>query len=476
MRIAMIASECEPFAKTGGLADVVDALSRALGRLGHEVDVYLPAYRGVEAPGPTEELRLDIPGADGRTHLRLLSAAADGYRLRLVDHPPSFDRPDYYVADGADHPDNGFRFSLLGRAALEAMRGEGRPADVLHAHDWEGAPAILLLRHRYGEDPSLRGLPTLLTCHNLAYHGWVPRSQVTGQLDLPSSVGAPDGVDLLHEGILGADLVNTVSPTYARESVEPGGGAGVEDALASLGDRYIGILNGIDTQLWDPATDDALAQTYSLDDLSGKAECRRALCKELGLDPGGPLLGMIGRLDPQKGFDLLAAAAPGLIAAGARICALGTGDQALLAELSGLAADHPDQLAVIPRFDRHLARRIYAGVDAFLMPSRFEPCGQGQMIAMRYGSPPIVRSTGGLADTVIDADTAPAAGNGFTFEAATPEALLDACRRAMGAMADRQRWSELCRRGMATDFGWTEPAQAYLAAYRRAAEQAASGV
>jgi starch synthase len=159
MRIAMIASECEPFAKTGGLADVVDALSRALGRLGHEVDVYLPAYRGVEAPGPTEELRLDIPGADGRTRLRLLSAAADGYRLRLVDHPPSFDRPDYYVAEGADYPDNGFRFSLLGRTALEAMRAEGRPADVLHGHDWEAAPATLLLRHRYGDDELLRGLP-----------------------------------------------------------------------------------------------------------------------------------------------------------------------------------------------------------------------------------------------------------------------------------------------------------------------------
>lgn len=470
MRVAMVASECEPFAKTGGLADVVDALSRALGRLGHEVDVYLPAYRGVEPPGPTEELSLDIPGPEGSTALRLLSAPADGYRLRLVEHPPSFDRPDYYVANGADYLDNGFRFSLLGRAALESMRAEGRPADVLHGHDWESVPAILLLRHRYGDDEQIGRMPTVLTCHNLAYHGWVPRSRVASQLDLPSTVGASDGVDLLREGILAADLVNTVSPTYARESVEPGGGAGVEDALASLGDRYIGILNGIDTQLWDPAIDAALAQAYSLEDPSGKRACRRALCAELGLDPGGPLLGMIGRLDPQKGFDLLAAAAPTLIGDGARICALGTGDQALLAELSSLAARHPDRLAVVPRFDRDLARRIYAGVDAFVMPSRFEPCGQGQMIAMRYGSPPIVRLTGGLADTVIDADRAPAAGNGFTFDAATPEALLDACRRAMTAMSDLRRWSELCQRGMAADFGWAAPAEAYLAAYRRAAD------
>jgi starch synthase len=475
MRIAMVASECEPFAKTGGLADVVDALSRALGRLGHEVDVYLPLYRNLQPPGPTEVLRLQVPAAGGRQDsIRVVSSMADGYRLRLVDHPQSYDRPDYYVDAGTDYPDNGFRFSLLGRAALETMRTEGVAADVVHGHDWEGAPALLLLRHRYADDPLLGRLPTLLTCHNLAYHGWVPRHAAAEQLDLPPEVGAADGVDLLREGILAADLVNTVSPAYARESVQPGQGGGVEDALAGLGDRYIGILNGLDTELWDPATDAALTARYSAADLAGKAACRRALCTELGLDPAGPLFGMIGRLDPQKGFDLLAGAARSLIEDGARICALGTGHAALIDELAALADGRPDRLAVVARFDRDLARRIYAGVDAFLMPSRFEPCGQGQMIALRYGTPPVVRATGGLADTVHDADAQPEIGTGFSFGPASPEALHGACRRAMKAMADSERWAAIRQRGMAVDFGWAEPARQYLAAYDRATRLAAA--
>ena len=468
MRIAMVSSECEPFAKTGGLADVVDALARALGMAGHEVDVYLPRYRGVEPAGQPEVVELSLPTGRGTdSQARLLSSRADGYRLRLVDHAPSFDRPDFYVEAGRDYPDNGARFSLLGRAALEAMRAERRSADVLHAHDWEGAPAILLLRHRYALDPILREVPSLLTCHNLAYHGWVPRPDVAGQLDLPPSVGAEGGVDLLREGILAADLVNTVSPTFAAESRRPELGMGVDDALRARGDRYFGILNGIDTALWDPATDDALPQNYSAEALAGKAACARALATELGLAADGALFGMVGRLDPQKGFDLLAEAAPRLLAAGARLAVLGTGDRSLIGGLQRLARAGPGRLAVVDRFDRDLARRIYAGADCFLMPSRFEPSGQGQMIALRYGTIPVVRTTGGLADTVRDAD-ARADGNGFTFGPAEPEALADACARAMAALADRDRWRAIQRRGMAEDFSWARPAASYAAAYERA--------
>jgi starch synthase len=474
MRIAMVSSECEPFAKTGGLADVVDALSRALGELGHEVDVYLPRYRGTEPPGTPTELALDVPTGDGGTaSVRLLTAPADGYRLRLVDHPPSYDRPDYYVEDGTDYPDNGARFALLGRTALEAIRGEGRPVAVVHGHDWEAAPALLLLRHRYVDDETLRGTPALLTCHNLAYHGWVPRPAVAEQLDVPAHIGAADGVDLLREGIGAADLVNTVSPTFARESLHPAFGAGVHDALAALGDRYLGILNGIDTQLWDPARDDALPAQYSRDDLDGKATCRAALCHELGLDPGGPVLGMVGRLDPQKGFDLLTGAAPRLLAAGARICVLGTGDHALIDGLRRLAGEWPDRLAVEERFDRDLARRIYAGADSFLMPSRFEPCGQGQMIAMRYGTPPVVRATGGLVDTVRDVDADPRSGNGFSFGPAEPSALAGACERAMATLRDASAWRALQERAMSVDFSWQGPAREYVAAYERARALAA---
>jgi starch synthase len=468
MRIAMVASECEPFAKTGGLADVVDALSRALGNLGHEVDVYLPRYRGVDPPGSAQSLPLAVPTGNGEVGVTVLTSRAAGYRLRLVDHPPSFDRPDFYVADGKDYPDNGARFCLLGRTAIETMRAERRPADILHGHDWEAAPALLLLRHRYAADDLLSRMATVLSCHNIAYHGWVPRAEVERQLDLPAGVGTRDGVDLLREGILVADLVNTVSPTFARESLTPDFGAGVDDVLRSLGDRYIGILNGIDTELWNPATDSALPARYSAADLTGKRRCRSALCAELGLDPGGPLLGMVGRLDPQKGFDLLADAAPGLLDAGARICVLGTGDHSLIGRLSELATDRPTQLAVMDLFDRDLARRIYAGADIFLMPSRFEPCGQGQMIAVRYGTIPVVRVTGGLADTILDADADPEAGNGFSFGPAEPAALADACRRAMSALADGDRWSALQRRAMAADHSWRGPAREYAAAYRRA--------
>ena len=470
MRVAMVASECEPFAKTGGLADVVDALSRALGQLGHEVDVYLPLYRGIEPPGPVERLDLSIPtGMGGQVQVSVLSAQARGYRLRLVDHPASFDRANYYGEGGADYPDNGFRFALLGRTALEQMRVEGRPADIVHAHDWEGVPAILLLRHRYGST-ALGSPGTVLTCHNLAYHGWVPRDEVQPQLDLDDSVGSGYGVNLLQEGILVADIVNTVSPTYARESLTPEYGSGMDEALRYRGDRYGGILNGIDTDLWNPATDPDIPAHYSAANLEGKARCRAALCAELELDPDGPLFAMVSRLDPMKGFDLVAAAAPQMLADGARIAVLGTGDHGLVVGLRALAAHYPARLAVEERFDRALARRMYAGADFFLMPSRFEPCGQGQMIAMRYGTIPIVRATGGLADTVIDSDAQPEVGNGFSFYDPDPVPLIDAGRRAMAALADWPRWREIQVRAMAADHSWRGPAREYLAAYRQAIE------
>ncbi|MEP7158966.1 MAG: glycosyltransferase, partial [Chloroflexota bacterium] len=236
-------------------------------------------------------------------------------------------------------------------------------------------------------------------------------------------------------------------------------------AGASVG-RYLGIINGLDNELWNPATDPDIAVRYSGSDIAGKAYCRADLCAEIGLDDGGPVFAMVSRLDPQKGFDLLAAAAPRLISDGARICVLGTGDKRMVGVLQRLAENNPTRLAVVDRFDRGLARRMYAGADLFLMPSRFEPCGQSQMIAMRYGTPPIVRFTGGLVDTVIDTDQQPTTGNGFGFGPADPSALVFTARRAMAAFADRKRWREIQRRAMATDFSWQRPALDYVAAYR----------
>ena len=478
MRIAMIASECEPWAKTGGLADVVDALSRALqlpepAGPGHEVDVYMPYYRGLTPPEDLVPLELRVPvgspdGTPRQESVTLWSGEADGYRLRLVEHAPSFDRDSYYMDGTTDYEDNPARFTLLGRAALEAIRDEARPVDVIHGHDWQAGPALLSLRHRYAGDPLLAGAVTMLTCHNLAYHGWTPNRDLW-QLDLPERVGTnPDGVDLLREAIVVADMVNTVSPNYARESLTPEFGGGLDDALRARGDRYIGIINGIDTNLWDPATDPMLVAPYDATDLAPKALTKTDLAVRNGLDPAGPLLGVIGRLDPQKGFDLVTGAAPDLVAMGARLIVLGTGHPELVSGLKALALQHPDRIAVLERFDRDEARRIYAGSDLFLMPSRFEPCGQGQIIAMRYATPPVVRASGGLADTVIDADEHPRQGTGFVFGPAEPAALTEAVRRALAAMGEPARFRGIQANGMARDHSWRVPAGEYEAAYRRA--------
>ena len=474
----MVASECEPWAKTGGLADVVDALSRALGASapggrGHEVDVYLPWYRGLVPPPDLQPLELRVPmgsrdGSGPRIELvTLWSGDGGGYRLRLVQHAASYNREGFYMDAVGDFPDNAARFTLLGRAALEAIRAEARPVDILHGHDWQAGPALLSLRHRYAADPLLTRSATMLTCHNLAYHGWTPLEQAW-QLDLPPAVGAPDGVDLLREAIGTADLVNTVSPTYARESLTPESGGGLHDALRARGDRYLGIINGIDTTLWDPAADPVIGAPYDATDLAGKARARADLVARHGLDAEGPLLGVVGRLDPQKGFDLVAAAAPTLLEMGARLIVLGTGNRQLVADLVRLGREHPDRVIVLDRFDADEARRIYAGADLFLMPSRFEPCGQGQLIAMRYGTPPVVRRVGGLADTVIDADADPGRGTGFVFGPAEPRALAEAVRRAMAAMADPERFSHIQIRGMARDHSWGIPARQYEQAYQRA--------
>jgi starch synthase len=494
MRIAMVASECEPFAKTGGLADVVDALARALGSLGHEVDVYLPRYRGLVPPAsPSERLVLQLPSPEpavlaavhpGEASLTvdLLTAQAEGYRLRLVDDPHSFHRAGYYGEHGSDYPDNGARFALFARAALEAIRAENRPIDIIHGHDWQAGPLILALASRYRFDPVLRVSATALTVHNSAYHGWVPRDRAW-TLDVPAGAGEPGGVDLLREAISRADMVNTVSPTYAAQAVLPEYGAGIDDVLRARGDRFVGILNGIDPERWNPATDELLPAVYSVDDPAGKAACKRDLATRLSIDVeaspdgaaehrwdgrGAPIFAMIGRLDPQKGFDLLSEAAPELIAAGARIVLLGSGDEHLVDGLRRLAEQHPGRVFVLDRFDREEARRIYAGADVLLMPSRFEPCGQSQMIALRYGTIPLVRCTGGLADTIRDVDTDGDAGNGFVFEPPDPTALVGAARRAIEAYRNRARWEALVQRGMRLEFSWARSAPAYVAAYDRA--------
>jgi starch synthase len=485
LRVASIAAECEPWAKTGGLGDVVDALARALGRVpgatSGPVDVFLPRYRSVPVPagavaGPT--FRVPDPLAPGgMSNVSIVEVQADGYRLRLVDHPPAFDRDGMYGPPaGGDFADNAWRYGLFCRAALETLRTEPeRPVDILHLHDWHSGPAAIQRDAWATDDPILGRAAIVITLHNLAYHGWTGRDQL-GQLGLVPGGGVvaadADGIDLLREGIVRAEVANTVSPGFAREALTEAGGFGVADALAAKGDRFVGILNGLDTTLWDPATDADLAAPFSAADLSGKAACRADLLERLGFDPAdnGAVLGMIGRLDPQKGFDLVHDAARRLVDDGARIVVQGSGDPKLAAGLRAMVADDPRRIAFIERFDRAMARRIYAGVDFFLMPSRFEPCGTGQMISLRYGTPPIVRRTGGLIDTVVDERANPGQGTGFAFDEATPEALARACEVAMTMRAaGGEPWDELVARGMAVDFDWARgSAPRYAALYERA--------
>ena len=484
MQVLFVAAECEPWAKTGGLGDVVDALARALGRIPGAVDgpveVFLPQYRGVPIPSRAAvdvlEVRIPDPMAPGGvSSVTVRSFDADGYRLRLVDHPAAFDRAGFYGDSAGDYPDNPRRFALLGRTALGTRRAERRPVDLIAIHDWQACPIALQRDLQYAHDPVVGGAAISLTIHNLAYHGWTPRDQV-GQLGLgavASTAGDAWGIDLLGEGIRRAETVNTVSPTYAREVLLPAFGMGLDGDLVARGDRFTGILNGLDQEVWDPATDAALATPYDAASLAGKAACRADLLARVGLDPADPsaVLGVIGRLDPQKGFDLVAGAARRLVARGTRLVVLGSGDATLLQGLRGEATRAPGRIAIVERFDRELSRRIYAGVDLFLMPSRFEPCGQGQMIAMRYGTPPIAHRTGGLADTIVDLGIDPAAGTGFLFDQATPEALIAAVDRALRvfAAADRGPWSALIARGMAVDSAWeSSSAPLYASLFRRA--------
>ncbi len=496
MRVAFIASECEPWAKTGGLGDVVDSLARAVGEVAggpeRPVDVFVPHYRDGRLP-PEARASIPLPVRDpyvdgGITEVRLLEAEARGYRVRLVDCPAAFDRTAYYGDATGDYDDNPWRFGLLCRSALAALRADVAsgepPVDLLHLHDWQSGSVATLRDGELADDATIRRAAIVVTLHNLAFHGWTPRDRLD-QLGLEPGDGIvpiyADGIDLLRAAIERAEIANTVSPTFAAESLTPEFGFGLQDVLAELGDRYLGILNGIDEAAWDPADDPALPACYDRQDLSGKAACRHSLLGELGFDPDdpSPVLGHVGRIDQQKGVDLIAEAAPALAELGARVVVLGSGDPRLSGQLSTAAGAPGSRLVFVDAFDRELARRIYAGCDLFLMPSRFEPSGLTQMIAMRYGTPPVARRTGGLADSIEDEVANPGAGTGFLFNDASAAALLEATRAAIALFEEGRAtgWRALVDRGMATRFGWqVSAAPRYVEVYRRAIELRRSAV
>ncbi len=485
MRILFVSSEIHPLMKTGGLADVSASLPRALQALGHEVTLLMPAYRDALTAAIPFGIRIAATHTIDGHHLRLLQTRQPHARNRLwlLDCPALFDRPGnpYHGADGEEYPDSAERFALLCRSAAllaEDRLGLGWQPDVVHCNDWQTALVPLLLR-------SARPRPALVfTIHNLAYQGLFPASTLQ-RLGLPARHWHSDGLEFhgllsfIKAGIVFADRVNTVSPRYAEEILQPEFGHGLDGLLRHRADVLSGILNGIDTNAWNPARDPALVSRYGIATLTRKADNKLALQKELGLaaDAATPLLAFIGRLAEQKGIDLLLTALPELLNHPCQAAILGSGDPASEHALAALARAHPGRVAFHAGYDEALAHRIEAGSDVFLMPSRFEPCGLNQMYSLRYGTVPVVRAVGGLADTVVDATPAAVtdgSANGFRFDADIPTALVAATRRALALYAQPQAWRQLQATGMRSDLSWRRSARAYEQLYTQALADAAA--
>lgn len=475
MRILFATSEAYPLIKTGGLADVSGALPEALRTLGHELRLVLPAYRTVlaNARNLTRIASLDMRGQ----RVEILETLLPGSDVKtwLVHCPPLFDRPGtpYQDERGADWPDNAARFVLynhvLAALALDAFK-LGWPPDIVHCNDWQTAltPALLSLS---------RGRPaTVFTIHNIAYQGLFSYDEFIAS-GLPEFFWHYQALEFhsrfsfIKGGIVYADRLNTVSPSYANEIQSERFGYGLDGLLRHRHRALSGILNGIDTEVWNPATDPRITQTYSAQSLELKRDNKRALQAQLGLrqDAELPLVGFIGRLVEQKGIDLLLAAFPQILARPAQIALLGSGIAEFEQALTRLAASHPDHMAVFIGYDETLAHRIEAGADIFLMPSRYEPCGLNQMYSLRYGTIPVVHRVGGLADTVVEnADPAAPGANGFVFEQPTPTALLDAMARAFAGYEQPSHWRTLQRNAMGLDLSWHHSALAYQALYEDA--------
>jgi starch synthase len=479
MKVLFVASEAFPLIKTGGLADVCGSLPVALKALGVDVRVLLPAYRNaVACAGKLKPVaRLRVPDVDGEIGLHEGRLPGTPVKVWLIDHPPFYDRPGNPYLDPTGHPwaDNAERFALLNRVACELALGRStlkwRP-DIVHCHDWQAGlvPALL------SRDP--KRPTTIFTIHNLAYQGLFSYGTFIA-LDLPRPLWSFDALEFhgnlsfIKGGLVFADRLTTVSPTYANEIRSSAFGHGLDGLLRHRADRLIGILNGIDTKLWNPARDPYLAARYSVRRLKDKRPNKRALQEEFGLpsDDDGVLVGMVGRMVHQKGIDQVIAALPVLMRENIQLVVLGTGEAQFERVLREAAARYSGRMKVLIGYDEPLAHRIEAGADIFLMPSRFEPCGLNQLYSLRYGTVPIVRRVGGLADTVVDATRDAlhdGTATGIVFDGEDIEDLVAAVRRALALYAKPRTWRRLMQNGMRQDFSWKHSAGQYLTLYDQA--------
>ena len=467
-KVLLVSPEIHPLAKTGGLADVAGSLPLALRELGCDIRVVMPRYRKVTAPAHYL-CDFPVPMGKGITETAVVKEATLGREVPayLIENYRYFDRDLLY-----GYGDDAERFGFFCRAVLEMFGRLGWTPEVIHCNDWQSALIPTFLKFRYRPAGKLTGIGTLFTIHNMEYQGGFPPS-VLDMLDLgwelfrPEDIEFYGSVNLMKAGILYSDLVSTVSEGYAREIQTPEYGGRMDGILVANSAKLRGILNGLDYNVWDPEKDQALEARFNIRSSGLRARNKAALQTELGLeqDPEAFLVGFVGRLTIQKGVDIFVPAVPEILGAGVQLAVLGSGDEHYQDMMKRIAGEDPAHLKVVIGFDDRLARRIYSACDAFLMPSRYEPCGLGQMISFRYGAVPIVRRTGGLADTVTDASVSEE-GTGFVFNEYSTEGLVSAVMRARNAYSERHRWNALIMKGMAQDFSWRASAGKYLDTYR----------
>jgi starch synthase len=481
MKILFIASEVAPFAKTGGLADATSELAKELKRLGHDVRIFIPGYLTVQKMGvPLRKARksVEVPIGAAVSKGFLRQTYLDDVPVYMLENKEYFDRDYLYGTPEGDYPDNHRRFAFFCRGILEVLKKMDFRPDVFHCHDWQAALIPIVLRYEHHNDAFFAKTATLFTIHNLAHQGVFPQETLE-EMGLNKTCYRVERlefhgqVNLLKGAILTADLLNTVSEKYCQEIQTPENGCGLDGVLATRSTDLCGIQNGLDYQVWNPANDRGLFKNYSLDSINFKAANKKGLQKLLGLEinPNVPVIGMVSRLAEQKGFDLVEKLLPKFAGAELQLVILGMGDGNYLQRFSSFAKLGSSNISFNLGFNPTLAPNIYAGADMFLMPSRFEPCGLAQMIALRYGTVPVVRKTGGLADTIFDERNGVKQPNGFSFDDYTPEALWDALERAIAAYQNKTKWRKLIKNGMTADFSWTATARKYELLYRRAIDK-----
>jgi len=480
MKILFAASEVAPFAKTGGLADVAGSLPTALASLGHDVRVVMPRYRQVEQKAfdlkPVATFSVPLGAWNERCDV-FQHTKNTNVMVYFIGKDIFFDRPELYGTAKADYPDNAERFIFFSRAILELCLSLDFNPDIVHCNDWQTGLVPLYLEKFYRASKVLSYTKTVFTIHNLGYQGIFPLGdfRLTG---LDWDVFTPDGIEfwgkinLLKAGLVYSDVITTVSKTYSREIQTTEYGNGLEGVLAKRSKDIYGIVNGIDYRAYDPASDLAISKTFSASKPAGKLICKQALQKTVGLPvTDDPFMGMVTRLADQKGLDILVDALPEIMSLDVQIMILGTGDEKYHRILADEARRYHSRMSVLLQYNEQIAKNIYSGCDLFLMPSRYEPCGLGQMIALRYGTVPLVRKTGGLADTVADYKPKTGQGSGFLFKEYSAQALTHCLRRAINVYRDREKWKCLMQTGMKQDFSWEHSAAEYVKIYKMAMEK-----